>query len=138
MTIDRIGSGPVAPIGGGASPAVPLADEARALATSVVAGVTGALGLDARGTMAARAYPVRETADAIATRFGATPAQAGEIERTVERLAGAIAADMAARADGRTLDRIDDALVGSDVPASADAVIAFLERAAEHIETAGR
>ncbi|WP_315760374.1 hypothetical protein [Sphingomonas sp. Y38-1Y] len=116
MTIDRIHTGPLGPIDpagrDGRSPASVGEASVRGVALAVVGRILGELGIDGRGRVpSADPYRLREVADMAAGHFpGSAPAAEGELMRAIEALAGTIAAHMAARVDGSTLERVDDAL----------------------------
>lgn len=112
----------------------------RSLASTVVGQVAASLGTAGAGPVGqGDIYGIGPLAEGIGTALGATNAtQVGDLTRALEGFAGAVAADMAARADGRTLDRIDQAL--ADAPLSGaggvDGVIHGLSQATTAIETA--
>lgn len=84
----------------------------------------------------------RELGAALAESLGAGPVETVELERAMESLAGALATDLAAFADGRTLDRLDAAIAAvegdpalSRAP-TADAVARIIEDIAAHVGAA--
>jgi len=82
-------------------------------------------------------YDLQKLADALGQSVSATPIEVVDIERALESLAGAVAADMVALADGRTLDRFEDALASLDhAPATPGAMAHQIEQLAAHIAAA--
>ncbi len=145
MTIDRIHTGPLAPIDPagreGRSPATVGEASVRSVALAVVGRIVDELGIGVGGrrSSAADPYRLREVADMATRAFpGSAPAAEGELMRAIEALAGAIASHMAARIDGSTLERVDDALAGQ-APAreGVEGVAEFLDGVTQRIE-AGR
>lgn len=143
MTIDRISSGPLGPIdrsGGGVATPFALGEaSARAVAMAVVARIAGELGIArSDAPLGSDPYRLQQIGAAVVGHFPASPAaSAGELQRAIEEIAAAISADMAARVDGGTLDRVDRALESYEPTGLADdgvaTVAAFLERAAGEI-----
>lgn len=143
MTIDRISSGPLGPIdrsgGGAVTPLILGEASARAVAMAVVARIAGELGITRNDTpIGSDPYRLHQIGAAVVGHFPSSPAaSAGELQRAIEEIAAAISADMAARADGGTLDRVDRALAHYEPTGPADdgvaTVAAFLERAAREI-----
>lgn len=111
MTIDRIPPSAL-PLLASASGAGSAAGSAlagvRALAVQVLGPITGEF-LSGGREPAPAAASLRDLSAALAEALGASPVETVELERAVETLAGALAADLAALADGRTLDRLDAA-----------------------------
>jgi hypothetical protein len=144
MTIDRIQTGPLAPTDPagreGRTPATIGEASVRSVALAVVGRIVDELGIrGGKGSHAADPYRLREVADMATRAFpGSAPAAEGELMRAIEALAGAIAAHMAARVDGSTLERVDDALEGQ-APAreGVEGVAEFLDGVTQRIE-AGR
>jgi hypothetical protein len=118
MTIDRIHTGPLGPIDpasrDGRMPATVGETSVRRIALAVVGRIANELSIAGRPQpLTADPYRLRAIADAAAAPFpDRAPAAEGELARAIEALAGAVAADMAARTDGSTLSRVDDALAG--------------------------
>lgn len=84
-------------------------------------------------------YDLQNLADALGRPMSATPIEVVDIERALESLAGAVAADMVALADGRTLDRFEQALAsfgGDQAPVTPGAVAHQIEQLAAHIAAA--
>lgn len=110
---------------------------ATAIGLVVVSRVLGEFGI---GTPASATsgdvYGLSELTDAIAAQLptGDSTSQ-GALARAVETLAGAVAEDLAARADGLTLDRIDRVLAQLPQPERLDlaSVTDFLEAAAARL-----
>lgn len=123
MTIDRIPSSApslLAAAGGAGNSAAGLVRAgAGAIAVQVLGPVTAEfLG---HGTQAAAsATSLRELSAALAETLGAGPIETVDLERAVESLAGALAADLAAFADGRTLDRLEAAMAAAEAGPAAD------------------
>lgn len=143
MTIDRINLGPLAPVdrfgGEGGSSAAIATGSAKAVAVAVVGRIAAELKLTGEAPRGNADYGLAPLADTISAHYGASPAAAGDLARAIEGLAGAIAADMAALADGRTLDRVDAAVAdaASATPGEGvGAVTEILERAADGIAAA--
>jgi hypothetical protein len=144
MTIDPSisGSSPISALGGagGDAPGAGLVDGFRALGTDIVAQVAGSFGLipiSAPGQ--GDVYGLRALADQVGAAFGeSSAADLGALSRAIEDFAGAIAADMAAYADGRTLDLLDGALAASPLSTAADlgGVIDALDQARASLEAA--
>lgn len=143
MSIDPSisGSGPIGAIvaTGGGSGAADVADRFRALGQHVVAQVAGSFGLiplaaPGQGDV----YGLRAMADGIGSAFGGSAADTGALTRAIEDFAGAIATDMAAYADGRTLDLVDGALAASTLSTAGDipAIIDGLDQARTALEGA--
>ena len=143
MSIDRINLGPMAPVdrfgGEGGRPAQVAEASARQVAVAVVGRIAAELSLTGAAPDGPVDYGLAPLADSIGAAFNAGPAAAGDLARAIEELAGAIAADMAALADGRTLDRVD-AAVADAVAATPDdgieAVTFILDQAAAKIASA--
>lgn len=144
MTIDpRIsGSNPIGAIGMDASETkgAGIADGVRTLAGHVVSQVASSFGLipltaPGQGDV----YGLRAMADAIgATLGGGSAADMGALIRAIEDFAGTVATDMAAYADGRTLDLVDGAIGASTLSTAGDipAVIDGLDQARTALEGA--
>ncbi|MET1755813.1 hypothetical protein ABVV53_10135 [Novosphingobium sp. RD2P27] len=84
-------------------------------------------------------YPLAQWAEGLGGQLGATPLETLELEGALGALAGALASDMAALADGRTLDRLDDALAAASQPGppdSASSLARSFENLAAHIAQA--
>ena len=122
MSIDPISAGPIGPVSAiGASPDAGsgLADVLRGLAGEVVGQVAGALRLIDGAPLGSPLgqgdiHGIARLADGIASRFpDASAADTGGLTRALEDFAGAVATDIAAFADGRTLDLAGDALAAS-------------------------
>ncbi|MCI4592632.1 hypothetical protein MOK15_21480 [Sphingobium sp. BYY-5] len=136
------GSGPIGALGGasGDTPGAGLVDGFRALGTDIVAQVAGSFGLlpvsaPGQGDI----YGLRVIADQVGAAFGEnSAANLGALTRAIEDFAGAIATDMAAFADGRTLDLVDGALAVSPLSTAADlgGVIDALDQARTSLEAA--
>lgn len=113
MTIDRITSAATA-LTSLASSAHDAGQVAGTGARSVALEVAGRLageflqGLDRSDVL--QQYEVGRLADALSEAISATALEAVELENAMQDLAGAIAADMGAFADGRTLDRLEAAI----------------------------
>ncbi|PCD03196.1 hypothetical protein COC42_01880 [Sphingomonas spermidinifaciens] len=141
MTIDRIHTGPLGPIDpagrDGRSPASVGEASVRSVALAVVGRIVDELGIGVGGRApAADPYRLREVADMATRAFpGSAPAAEGELMRAIEALAGTIAAHMAARVDGSTLERVDDALAGQ-APAreGVEGVTEFLDQVTIRLE----
>lgn len=133
MTIDPgiSGASPIGAIsatGAGEASGADIADGVRTLAGHVVAQVAGSFGLvpltaPGQGDI----YGLRAAADGIGAALGGgSAADLGALARAIEDFAGAVATDMAAYADGRTLDLVDGAIgvstlfSASDIPAVID------------------
>lgn len=144
MTIDRISNGPLGPIdpsgGHGRTPAAIGEASARSVAVAVVGRIAAELSLTGGEGQALGAdpYRLRELTDAVAQALpGANPAALGELERAIEGLAGAIAADMAGSVDGRTIERIDLAVAGyAPAREGVDGVTEFLDETARRVADA--
>lgn len=144
MTIDRISNGPLGPIdpsgGQGRTPAAIGEASARSVAIAVVGRIAAELSLaDGQGqALGADPYRLRELTDAVAQALpGSNPAALGELERAIEGLAGAIAADMAGSVDGRTIERLDRAVAGyAPAREGVDGVTEFLDETAQRVADA--
>lgn len=144
MTIDRISNGPLGPIdpsgGQGRTPAEIGETSARSVAIAVVGRIAVELSMTGGQDQALGAdpYRLRELTDAVAQALpGAGPAALGELERAIEGLAGAIAADMAGSVDGRTIERIDLAVAGyAPAREGVDGVTEFLNETAQRVADA--
>nr|WP_165388287.1 hypothetical protein [Sphingomonas populi] len=143
MTIDPISSPQISALGraGDSGGAAVAGESARSIAVAVVGHIAGQLLLaPARPGNIAEKYGVRALADTVAAAFpNGNPAAVGALHRAMESFAGAVAADMAAFADGRTLDRVDSAIADFAAPENAhdiEAVRAAFERAAAAITDA--
>lgn len=142
MTIDRIHTGPLGPIDSagrdGHSPALIGETSARGVALAVVGRIIDELGIGMGGPVAPAAdpYRLREIAGMATRAFpGSAPALEGELMRAIEALAGAIASHMAARVDGSTLDRVDEALAGpAPIRGGVEGVTEMLAGVTERIE----
>lgn len=125
MTIDpNISSasaiGALGATGGPAASAGPV-DQVRALASQVVGQIAGSFGLlpiSAPGQ--GDVYGLRALADQMSANFGGSAADAGALTRAVEDFASAVATDMAAYADGRTLDLAVSAIGASTLGSASD------------------
>jgi hypothetical protein len=143
MSIDPLSSSAVNPTAaiGGASAGTLVGTAAKAVAVAVL-GRLGDQFLSAAAQdpgAAAEPYPIGQWAETLGAPLGATPLQALELERGLEALAGSLASDMAALADGRTLDRLDAALADqgdSQLPADASTLAQGFEDLASHIAQA--
>lgn len=144
MTIDRISNGPLAAIdpsgGQGRTPATLGEASARSVAVAVIGRIAAELAVTGNQgqPLGADPYRLRELTDAVAGALpGANPATLGELERAIEGLAGGIAADMAGSVDGRTLERLDQALSGyAPAREGVDGVTEFLNEAARRVAEA--
>lgn len=142
MTIDRIHNsalGPIDPAGrDGRSPASVGEASVRGVALAVVGRIVDELGIGVREQVPAAAdpYRLREVAEAATGAFpGSAPAAEGELIRAIEALAGAIASHMAARVDGSTLARVDEALTGSaPTRGGVEGVAEFLDGVTQRLE----
>lgn len=145
MTIDPSisGASPIGAItatGAGQASGAGIADGLRALAGHVVAQVAGSFGLlpltaPGQGDV----YGLRAMADGIGAALGGeSAADMGALTRAIEDFAGAVATDMAAYADGRTLDLVDGAIGASTLSSAGDipAVIDGLDQARTALEGA--
>lgn len=125
MTIDpSISSagpiGAIAAAGDGARGAGPI-DAIRAIATNIVSGIAASFGLlpvNAPGQ--GDVYGLRSASDTLGTALGGSAADQGALTRAVEDFASAVATDMAAYADGRTLTLVDGALAASTLANAGD------------------
>lgn len=137
MTVERINLGPVEPLGATVRRDVSPEGAAQGIAQTVAERILSELGVggDARPTGAPDAYRLGDLANRVGLELGATPSEAGELTRAIEALAGALAEDLVALADGRTLDRLDTALASTagEGPADVSAFIRVLEGAAAAI-----
>lgn len=144
MSIDRISSFAAAQASSIGS--APTAAQAAGIAARTVAvEVLGRLGsqfLEAASQWPSgegKPYALAEIAEALSERLGATPLETMELEGALSTLASALASDMAALADGQTLDRLEAALAdGGESHAFADAtsVARHLEDLASHVAQA--
>ncbi|MCJ2189068.1 hypothetical protein [Novosphingobium beihaiensis] len=83
------------------------------------------------------AYPLAELADRLGGALGATPLETVELEQALGELATAAATDMAALADGRTLERLDTALAQhGEGPADAAGTAQMLRTVASALASA--
>lgn len=154
MSIDRISQSAPAPaasigsssigsasIGSAPTPGHAAGLAARAAAVTVVGQLAGHF-MDAATQWPSgesRPYALAEIAEALGARLGASPLETMELEGALATLAGSLAADMAALADGRTLDRLDAALAElGENPALAEpgTVARHLEDLASHVAQA--
>lgn len=140
MTIDRITSAATA-LGSLASSAPGAGQVAGIGARSVALEVVGRLADTLLGTGAAtvQQYQIGRLADALGEALSATALETVELEGAMGSLAGAIAADLAAFADGRTLDRLDTAIGefgGAEAPPTAANVIQSIEQIAACVAAA--
>lgn len=144
MTIDRL-SPSAASHAAAIGSALTTSQAAGIAARTVAVEVLGRLGtqfLDAaagRSGSEAQPYPLGELADILGRQLGASPLETVELEGALGALAGALSADMAALADGRTLDRLDAALADlgdAQLPAGASTVARHLEDLASHVAQA--
>lgn len=125
--------GAIAATGAGEAGGASMADGIRGLAGDVVAQVAGSFGLiplaaPGQGDV----YGLRAVADGIGAALGGgSAADLGALTRAIEDFAGAVATDMAAYADGRTLDLVDGAIGASTLSSAGDinAVIDGLDQA---------
>ena len=144
MTIDRISNGPLGPIdpsgGQGRTPAVIGEASARSVAVAVIGRIATELSMSGGRpeALGADPYRLRELTDAVGQALpGANPTSLGELERAIEGLAGAIAADMAGSVDGGTIERLDLALTGyAPAREGVDGVTEFLDEAARRVTEA--
>ncbi len=144
MTIDPSINGPahigaIGGIGGGSS-GPDLAADIRSLGLDIVGQVAGSFGL-APGSAPGQGdiYGLGGLADRIGAQFGGSnAADIGALTRELEEFASAIASDMAAYADGRTLDHLDGAVAASPLSTATDigGVIDALAQARTHFDTA--
>jgi hypothetical protein len=122
MTIEPTRSTPVGSIG--ASAPVATGDAARllhGLTTSVIGGIAASFGIGPAAPGQGDIYGLGQLGDAIVQTFGGgTAAEAGALARALEEYAGAVAADMAAHADGRTLEFAEAALSDAGVARAGD------------------
>lgn len=139
MTIDSSnpigGAGPIRPADLQPESAGPAADAARAIGLSVVSRVLAEFGIGDTAASGAGGdvYGLGAITDTIAAQLPAGDSTSqGGLARAVEAFAGAVAEDVAARADGLTLDRIDTIMGELPQPALPDlaSVTDFLEQAA--------
>lgn len=118
----------------------PAADAARAIGLSVAARVLAEFGLgDAAPAAGGDIYGLGEITDRIAAQLPAGDSTSqGGLARAVEAFAGAVAEDVAVRADGLTFDRMDRVLGELAQPALPDLASAtdFLETAAARLGAA--
>jgi hypothetical protein len=126
MSIDRLSLSAINPTAviGGASSGALVGAAAKAVAVEVLGGLGDQfLQAATHGPGgASQPYPIGQWAEALGSQLGATPMQTLELESGLGALAGALASDMAALADGRTLDRLDAALSElGDAASAADA-----------------
>lgn len=149
MTIDpTIGSsgaiGALSGIGQAASGASGIDGAVRSLATDIVGRIAGQLGLggDAAAPLGhGDIYGLGALAEGIGQSLGDASAPAiGALTRSLEDFAGAVAADMAAHADGRTLDTVDAALGANPFAGASDVsgVIRGLDEATAGLSAARR
>lgn len=144
MTIDPSisGSSPIGAIGalGGGAAHTGVADDFRALATQVVGQIAGSFGLTpANVSGQGDVYGLTALADGIGAAFGGgSAADMGALTRAIEDFAGAVATDMAAYADGRTLDLANGAIDASTLSTVGDiaGVIDGLDQARTALEGA--
>ncbi len=137
MTIDSSisGTGPISAIGAaaGETAGAGLTEGIRGLASSVVARVADSFGLiPVRAPGQGDVYGLRALADGIGAALGGgSAADMGALTRAIEDFAGAVATDMAAYADGRTLDLVEGAIGASTLSTAGDiaGVIDGLEQA---------
>lgn len=127
MTIEPTRSTPVGAIGAPAPAAT--GDAARllhGLTTSVIGGIAASFGIGPAGPGQSDIHQgdihgIGQLGDAIVQIFGGgTAAEAGALARALEEYAGAVAADMAAHADGRTLDLAEAALSDAGLAEAGD------------------
>ncbi|MBB4858831.1 tetrahydromethanopterin S-methyltransferase subunit E [Novosphingobium chloroacetimidivorans] len=143
MSIERLSLSAINPIAatGIASSGALVGATAKAVAFEVL-GRLGDQFLQAAAQgpgIAGQPYPIGDWAEALGGQLGATPLQTLELERGLGALAGALASDMASLADGRTLDRLDAALVAlgdAALPADASTLAQGFEDLASHIAQA--
>lgn len=144
MTIDPSINGPahigaIGGIGGGSS-GPDLAADIRSLGLDIVGQVAGSFGLVTTSTPGqGDIYGLNQLADRIGAQFGdSNAADIGALTRALEDFAGAIASDMAAYADGRTLDHLDGAIEASPLSTATGigGVIDALGEARTHFDTA--
>jgi hypothetical protein len=143
MSIDRLSLSAINPTTAisGASSGALVGAAARAVAVEVL-GRLGEQFLQAATQGpggSGQPYPIGEWAEALGAPLGATPMQTLELEGGLGALAGALASDMAALADGRTLDRLDaalDQLGDTPLPADASTLAQGFEDLASHIAQA--
>ncbi|WP_336970697.1 hypothetical protein [Sphingobium aromaticiconvertens] len=144
MSIDpTFGASPVGALAGagqsgGATGSI--ADAVRALAGDVVGQVAGNLGLIDRAPLGqGDIYHIAPLADGIAVSLGdSSAASIGALTRALEDFAGAVASDMAAYADGKTLELADAALRTETLSQAGDVagVIQGLDRAIDAFDSA--
>lgn len=145
MTIDpTIGSssaiGALSASGAGGGGSIGLDAAIRTLAADVVGQVAGSLGLTG-GALPGQGdiYGLGTLADGIAGAFGdSSAASIGALTRALEDFSGAVATDMAAHADGRTLDIVESALSADPFPGAGDVagIIHGLDQATAAIDAA--
>lgn len=142
MTIDSSnsisGAGPIRPADTAGQGVSPAADAARSIGLAVVARVLGEFGLGSgvQPLASGDVYGLGALTDDIAAQLPAGESTSlGALQRAVEAFAGAVAADVAALADGLTLDRIDTVVSELPQPAqiNASSVADLLEQAAARL-----
>jgi hypothetical protein len=112
---------------------------ARAVAFAVTSriGAEFGMGSNLQPGAADSPYPLAELADRLGGALGATPLETVELEQALGELAAAVASDMAALADGRTLDRLDTALAAhGEGPADAAGTVRMIREVAAAVASA--
>jgi hypothetical protein len=123
MTIDPTSSTPIGAIGPvyGGSGSAEIARRFDDLSTVIIGHVAASFGLLPAAAGHGDIYGLRALADSIDQTFGnGSAAEVGALTRAIEEFAGAVAADMAAFADGRTLDFAQQAVSISGLSAAGD------------------
>lgn len=143
-----ISSGRVAPVGinplGGADPQTNGAQRTAGQLAGNVAGTIARalhLGVDPDGrhrsfTPAQDGYDVEAAADALAEQLGATPAERGEIARSLHAFVSEVAASLGATPDSRALTQIADIVSAMDASSDAKSAVRCIEQATDRL--AGR
>lgn len=140
MTIDRITSAATAltPLASFAQDAGQLAGTGARLVASEVAGrLAGEFLQGPDRSDAPQQYEIGRLADALGQAISATALESVELESAMQDLAGAIAADIGAFADGRTLDRLE-AAIGLATEGGAPSTPANVIQSIEQIAAAAR
>lgn len=142
MTIDRITSAATAltSLASSAQGAGQVATAgARSIALEVAGRLAGEFLRSPDASQPPQRYEIGRLADALGEAILATALETVELENAMQDLAGAIAADLTAFADGRTLDRLDAAvgeIADHDAPATPANVIQSIERIAAAVAAA--
>lgn len=108
---------------------------ARSLALNVASEVGSQMlaPLSGQGAPQPQPYQIATLAEVLGGALGATPMEVMDIERALEGLAGAVAADFVALADGRTLDRLDAAIAAQEGEMAPPALAATPATVAEQL-----